>query len=597
MSLQLRSGLACSLKVVGVFILLVIPQYSVSFATNSEEELTENQKIIHVLNRLGFGPRLGDIERVKAMGIEAYIEEQLHPASIPDPLADDMLADFTSLEMGLEEILAANLPVPMGRRSRATIFERKRLSEEAEREAAAVTDESGAARFRRMDAEAAVKKETGDEIRVARIIRAVYSERQLHEIMVDFWMNHFNVDFGGEDPFAAHFEQSVIRPGSIGSFENLLMAVAKHPSMLAYLDNWISSAPAEVIEQRLASLKPTLDATEYLQLLERMPFLQQLNGLNENYARALMELHTVGVDGGYTQEDVIEVAKVLTGWTVAPWEITNGREEEGLFVFDPLLHVEGDKTVLGQTIESGGIEEGEQVIRMLAHHPSTARYISTKLVRRFVADDPPAEVVEAASRTFEETGGDIREVLRTIFASPQFLSEVYYQVKIKKPLELVVSALRVVGAEIDLSLAWRLIIDEEQSPSIIAQMGEKVYNYDAPEGNPDVALAWLDTDAVLNRLIFAQELASNLIPGIRVDLHAAQLLLEQLDLPQPTPEQIEQARSMLEGARSGQDPSMMGDEAMMAMGGGAVRGGEDQLTDPQAVIVGTMLGSPPFQKR
>ncbi|MCH7824015.1 MAG: DUF1800 domain-containing protein, partial [Acidobacteria bacterium] len=418
------------MKVVGVFILLVISPYSVSFATNSEEELTENQKIIHVLNRLGFGPRLGDIERVKAMGIEAYIEEQLHPASIPDPLTDDMLADFTSLEMGLEEILQANLPVPMGRRRRAMIFERKRLSEETEREAAAVADESGSVRFRRMAAEAAVKKGTPGEIRVARIIRAVHSERQLYEIMVDFWMNHFSVDFGGDNPFAAHFEQSVIRPRALSSFEDLLMAVAKHPSMLAYLDNWISSAPAEVIEQRLASLKPTLDATEYLQLLERMPLLQQLKGLNENYARELMELHTIGVDGGYTQEDVIEVAKVLTGWTVAAWKITNGREEEGVFVFDPLLHVEGDKTVLGQTIESGGIEEGEQLVRMLAHHPSTARYISTKLVRRFVADDPPAEVVEAASRTFEETGGDIREVLRTIFASPQFLSEDYYQVKI-----------------------------------------------------------------------------------------------------------------------------------------------------------------------
>ncbi|MCH7823333.1 MAG: DUF1800 domain-containing protein [Acidobacteria bacterium] len=591
MSLQLRSGLACSLKVVGVFILLVIPQYSVSFATNSEEELTENQKIIHVLNRLGFGPRLGDIERVKAMGIEAYIEEQLHPASIPDPLADDMLADFTSLEMGLEEILAANLPVPMGRRSRATIFERKRLSEEAEREAAAVTDESGAARFRRMDAEAAVKKETGDEIRVARIIRAVYSERQLHEIMVDFWMNHFNVDFGGEDPFAAHFEQSVIRPGSIGSFENLLMAVAKHPSMLAYLDNWISSAPAEVIEQRLASLKPTLDATEYLQLLERMPFLQQLNGLNENYARALMELHTVGVDGGYTQEDVIEVAKVLTGWTVAPWEITNGREEEGLFVFDPLLHVEGDKTVLGQTIESGGIEEGEQVIRMLAHHPSTARYISTKLVRRFVADDPPAEVVEAASRTFEETGGDIREVLRTIFASPQFLSEVYYQVKIKKPLELVVSALRVVNAEVDRSVGgWGT------GRRIIRRMGEDIYNHPAPDGNPDVAGAWINTNALLERLLFANDLANNKLLGVKVDLDTAEKLLTQLDLPRPTSEQIEQFRLLVRQVGSEQGQEMMGQEAMMAPSGEAAAGDEEEF-DSRALVVATMLGSPQFQKR
>ena len=228
-----------------------------------------------------------------------------------------------------------------------------------------------------------------------------------------------------------------------------------------------------------------------------------------------MELHTIGVDAGYTQEDVIEVAKVLTGWTIVSGDIVTAREDDGVFAFDPLMHAAGDKTVLGQTIESGGIEEGEQVIRMLANHPAAARFISTKLVRRFVADDPPAELVEAASRTFEETGGDIREVLRTIFSSPQFLSPDYHQAKIKKPLELVFSTLRAVDAKIRMGAAalWVAGGNQRYGGSPVARMGEQVYNYPAPDGNPDVARAWVNTNALMERLRFANAVARGDLPA------------------------------------------------------------------------------------
>ena len=240
-----------------------------------------------------------------------------------------------------------------------------------------------------------------------------------------------------------------------------------------------------------------------------MVFLEQTRGLNENFARELMELHTVGIDGGYTQGDIIEVAKVLTGWTTSVRVTADGDASAGgEFRFDPMLHVDGAKVVLGQTIPSGGIEEGDQLLMLLARHPSTARFISTKLARRFVADEPPVEVVEAASRTFLQTGGDIREVLRTIFTSPQFLSADAYRAKIKKPLELVASSLRAVNAQIEvppalqgrrqiIGTALGLIIGARNFPSTISQMGERLYDYEAPDGNPDVGAAWMNSNSLL----------------------------------------------------------------------------------------------------
>jgi uncharacterized protein (DUF1800 family) len=584
-------------------------RYAMRLGPEFVASASSHQQVIHVLNRLSYGVRPGDIERVAAMGIDVYIERQLHPERIPDPVVDAKVAGFTSLKMGLEDLLQFDGPVaPQAFRPRASIVERRAMADRAAAgkqrvgEANTLLPTSEKARRVLFD-----KHPAPYEIQHARVIRALYSERQLFELMVDFWMNHFSINHG-DHQHTPHFEEQVIRRGALGKFEDLLMAVAKHPRMLNYLDNWRSSAPADVIQARLAALTPTLSDEEYLALMERTkapggfgpnqkPFLQQAKGLNENYARELMELHTLGVDGGYAQQDVIEVAKVLTGWTITGRGVANGREDDGVFAFDPLLHVDGDKTVLGQTIASGGVEEGEQVLRMLARHPSTARFVATKLARRFIADDPPAAVIEAASRTFQQTGGDIREVLRTILMSAQFRSADVYRAKIKKPFELVVSALRASKAElVGHDFSGRLMAPNPQR-GLLVQMGERLYNYEAPDGNPDVGAAWMNSNALLMRLEFANGLATGKLPGVKIDLAAAQAVLEQLGIAKPTPQQVQQTRAMLQTARS--KTAAGPQESMMMMGGGGSGSGaaREPETDPAAITVAAMLGSPQFQKR
>ena len=567
-------------------------RYAVTLGPERARGGAEDQEAIHVLNRVSFGPRPGDIERVRAMGIDAYIEQQLYPERIKDPVVAVKLETFSSLTMGLEELLERLGPVdPRGIRRRATIFEKRAMADRKARGQGRPVDDGTAMPTSEKARRALFGKRPEDyEIHKARMIRAIYSERQLFELMVDFWMNHFSINLG-DHQHAAHFEEAVIRPHTLGRFEDLLTAVAKHPRMLNYLDNWRSSAPAEVIEKRIAALKPTLSDERYLALLERMPFLEQAKGLNENYGRELMELHTLGIDGGYTQQDVIEVAKILTGWTISGRDIVNGREDDGVFVFEPLLHVDGDKVVLGKTISSGGIDEGEQLLRMLARHPSTARFIATKLARRFVSDDPPAQVVEAASRKFQRTRGDIREVLRTIFASAEFRSPEAYRAKIKKPLELVVSSLRAVKADITVDSLNEHFLNPRRG--LLAQMGERLYNYEAPDGNPDVGAAWMNSNSLLVRLEFANALAMGRLPGVKADLKSAQALLGRLGLPTPTADQIEQTRAMLQTAETS---GSMGQQGMMMASGSQEDKGDAEI-NPEAITVAAMLGSPQFQKR
>jgi uncharacterized protein (DUF1800 family) len=569
-----------------------------SMTLGSEPTTSDPQhQVIHVLNRLSFGPRPGDIEKVSAMGLDAYIERQLHPERIPDPIVQARLAGFSSLRMSLPELLEHGGPAaPQALRNRS-IFEKRAMADRALLGKRRLMEDNTM-----MPTSAATRTlmlanhPEPQEIHQARVIRALYSERQLNELMVDFWMNHFSIRHRDHQQ-TPHFEEQVIRRLAFGKFEALLAEVARHPRMLNYLDNWRSSAPEDVVQQRLAALRPTLNDEQYLALLARRPFLNQAKGLNENYARELMELHTLGVDGGYTQQDVIEVAKVLTGWTIGTEGLVNGIDDEGVFLFDPLLHVEGDKVVLGTTIKSGGVEEGEQVLRLLARHPSTARFIATKLARRFVADDPPAEVVAAASRTFVQTGGDIREVLRTIFKSPQFRSPDVYRAKIKKPFELVVGALRAVNAEVIDTDEFSNRVVFSQNPNnaaFVVQMGERLYNYEAPDGNPDMAVAWMNSNALLVRLEFANALATGRLPGVKVDLVAGQRLLDQLGLPRPTPEQIQNTRTLLQA--SAKTAGARQQDSMMMRGGTSTRAA-DQDVDPATIIVAAMLGSPQFQKR
>lgn len=321
-----------------------------------------------------------------------------------------------------------------------------------------------------------------------KILRGVYSERQLQEVMTDFWFNHFNVywDKGADRWLTTDFETNAIRPHVLGKFKDLLMATATSPAMLFYLDNHLSSVPAPaVLRARPAAAK-------------RKP------GINENYARELMELHTLGVDGGYTQQDVTEVARAFTGWTIDQPRINAS------FIFRPAMHDRGEKLVLGHKLgQNGGMKDGEQVIEILARHPSTARFIATKLVRRFVADNPPQSLVDKVAATYSKTDGDIRQMLRTILFSEEFMSPEAVAKKVKTPFEYVVSAIRALGATTRGS---------QQLGRALAQMGQPIYQYQAPTGFPDRSDYWMSDGALVARLNFAVALASNRIPDTAASL-------------------------------------------------------------------------------
>ena len=363
------------------------------------------------------------------------------------------------------------------------------------------------------------------ELQMSRILRAVYSERQLQEVMVDFWTNHFNVFAGkGADRWLlTAYDRDTIRPHTMGKFYDLLLADAQSPAMLFYLDNFQSVSPNAQQQQRPRAGGP-------LQQLMRgngqpqQPQQQQRRGINENYARELMELHTLGVDGGYTQKDVQEVARCFTGWTIfaprgagaAAQSIVNGRladrlrNDAGKFYFNPRVHDDGEKTVLGNKIPAGGgMKDGLMVLEILSRHPATAKFIATKLVRRFVSDEPPAGLVDRVAQTYTKTGGDIREMLRTIFTSPEFSSPAAYRAKVKRPFELAVSAARTLGADTN---------GGPQFHQWIARMGQPLYGFQTPNGYSDVAENWVNTGALLERMNFALALVSNRIPGTRVDL-------------------------------------------------------------------------------
>jgi len=329
------------------------------------------------------------------------------------------------------------------------------------------------------------------ELQRAKLLRAVYSEQQLYELMVDFWENHFSIFANKDDDryLLTAFDRETIRPFAMGRFRDLLGATAHSPAMLFYLDNWRSSVPRPYPAK---GDKPAgVDG-----------------GFNENYARELMELHTLGVDGGYTQKDVQEVTRCFTGWTIQK------PNEQGLFLYRPGLHDDGEKVVLGHRIlPGGGIADGERVLDILATHPATARFIATKLARRFISDEPPPLVIDRAAAVFLKTDGSIRETLRAIIASPEFLSAPAYRAKVRSPLEYVAAALRATNAETD---GDRPVLD------LIGRMGQPLFGRITPDGYADRAEQWLSGGSMVARLNFAAALANNRIKGTKVD--AATLL-------------------------------------------------------------------------
>jgi uncharacterized protein (DUF1800 family) len=449
-------------------------------------EQTADQQVRHVLNRLAFGARPGDAERVRAMGVDRWIAMQLQPSRIRDTAVERIAGALPTLAMSSRELLERYPPPQVARAqmqrsamSRADSLQVRRSAQESRRVLA--------------------------EVQTAKVARAVASERQLEEVMVDFWSNHFTV-FAGKGPeryFIAAYEREAIRPHALGKFRELLGTVAKSPAMLFYLDNWQSSVeegrPTADCGQRIAGCGQRLGRSRRSIRNQQSVVRNRLRGLNENYARELLELHTVGVDGGYTQQDIINVARAFTGWTLEQPRRSGG------FVFRPAMHDAGDKTVLGHTLKAGrGIEDGEQVLDIVAAHPSTARFIATKLARRLVSDDPPASLVARAAETFRRTEGDIREVVRTIVTSQEFFASAAYRAKVKSPFELVVSALRAMNAAPDMT---------PRSAQVVARLGQPLFLHQAPNGWPEIGEAWINTGAILNRINFGLAMGGGAIPG------------------------------------------------------------------------------------
>ncbi len=567
--------------------------------------LSEEQKIVHLRNRIGYGPRPGDVERVKRIGIAAYIEQQLDPESIVDEGVEQRLAGFETLKMKPQQLLAAYPPPQLLRQIDRRIGARQGMDPEAmeqafpelqrmrERQQRQQQDGSNTAAQRKQGNTQAADPSTSSgrgsqgeprqrmqeamngpqriviELSQAKILRAAYSERQLQEVMTDFWFNHFNVFIGkGADRWlTTSYEQEAIRPNALGKFRDLLGATARHPAMLFYLDNWLSSDPKADFDERdlrrryLGAMQQQgiqpggmlrdlyarrgLNPEQIDRYFERQrlamndddPFnargmarrgpqanarrppqqqQQGRRGLNENYARELMELHTLGVDGGYTQQDIIEVARCFTGWTLTP--LPMGQQ----FIYVDELHDKGAKTVLGQTIKNSGQRDAERVLDIVARHPSTARFVSTKLARRFVSDNPPASLVDKMARTFTETDGDIRAVLRTMFSSEEFWAPEAVNAKVKTPFEFVVGAVRATDAEVA-DLPPGLVV-------AMRELGQPLYGAQPPTGYKDTADAWVSTGALLNRMKVAMGLASNRLPGVQVELPrtAGEISSEQL---------------------------------------------------------------------
>ncbi|KFN44033.1 DUF1800 domain-containing protein [Arenimonas oryziterrae] len=638
--------------------------------------LNEAQKARLVLERLGFGARPGDVERVQKMGVKAWIAQQLQPESIPDAALAARLKGLTVPAMSTAE-LYGKYPNPTairqqvlraqggGRRGRDNADAAVRVPESP----APADLPNEAERSQMRQAIAQVYRDNGygrpqqvyQQLAADRLLRATYSERQLQEVMVDFWSNHFNI-YARKNVtqwFLPAFDREAIRPHALGNFRDLLAATAHSPAMLFYLDNFESVSPEANLAQiaggdrqkRLAAMSDEQLRTQLMQrrglsaeqaddqiqrlranpggqLAQRLP-----NGINENYARELMELHTLGVDGGYTQQDVREVARCFTGWTIADargygvyaqdsddprlsTRLTRQRERYGVpsdaptggFYFNARLHDAGVKTVLGHRIDAGGQRDGEAVIDLLASQPATARFLARKLAVKFVSDEPSPALVERVAQAFLHSKGDIRTTLRALFDDPEFFTTATYRAKIKTPFELVVSSLRTLRADTNGREIQALLLD----------LGEPLYGYQAPTGYPDTAADWVNTGALLKRMNFATALAANRIPGTRIDLaqlgndgdpqallasgvqrllggevsaHTQTTLAEQLARPLP--------EARLDAAVVEQQ-EMFGDPERAA--GGLTRGQQVRLLassgDPARIkVVGLILGSPDFQRQ
>jgi uncharacterized protein (DUF1800 family) len=502
------------------------------------------KQAVHVLNRLAYGPSPADLHWVERVGPSAWIEGQLHPQTINDAAVDQKLAAFRTLT---EDTPTLEREYPPLKQLAKTLG--VQLADEADRRA-----------FRKQIAPEHQPAFLDQELAAARLVRAVESKRQLQEVLFDFWFNHFNVSAakGPERWLLTSYERDAIRPHLFGHFRELLGAVAHHPAMLFYLDNWRSSR-----ERAQGSTPPGSGA------------LRPRNaGLNENYARELMELHTLGVDGGYTQQDVHEVARCFTGWSI------DKPRQRGTFVFRRGTHDPEEKVVLGTRIPAGGGEQdGEAVLDLLARSPATARFLSRKLCQKFVSDRPSAALVDRVAKVYLDTDGDLTAVYRAIFTSPEFWSAAAFQTKTKTPLELAASSVRALGGEAspDVALARQ-----------VARLGEPLYRAEPPTGYPEIGTPWINAGALVGRINFGFALAAGRIAGTRVQL-------PEVTAGDPRQAVQELALSLLHTPLSQRTLKTV-TAALAGPPDTAPADGERPPLD-RARAVGLLLGSPEFQQQ
>src|SRR5690348_4825772 len=563
-------------------------------------ELTEDQAILHALNRLAYGARPGDVQRIKQMGLAKWIDEQLDPASIDDSVLDKRLARYSTLSMSSQQLLEDFPPPAQAAKTQGvTKDEYKQQMQEKRQDSVAEMLPTGDVNFDRANVQLA--RLVGPnriiaELAMAKMDRAIYSNRQLDAVMEDFWFNHFNVyaNKGADKWLLTSYVRDTIRPHTMGKFSDLLLATAKSPAMLFFLDNWMSVDPAAFQEAQRENAMRRERRARYGGIFGPYPGMgiplppppgqqqkgarQQDRGLNENYGREVMELHTIGVDAGYTQQDVIQMADTLTGWTIKE------PRKDPEFFFNDRWHDAQPKIVMGRKFNYGGEKDGEEALKMLANDPHAAHFISTELARHFVSDDPPPALVDRMAQTYTQTGGDIRSVLHTMIYSPEFWSKDAYRAKVKTPFELVASTARSLDANVTVSLPlvnW------------VGRMGEPLFQCQPPTGYSDKAQMWVNTGALLNRLNFALGFATNRLAGSTVDLHE------------------------MFGDGAAKDPQMALSKALDLFLDGQVAQStrdtlEARLHDPQilqatlddpvkqvneGMLAGLVLGSPEFQRR
>jgi uncharacterized protein (DUF1800 family) len=584
-----------------------------------QKKLNKDQQILHALDRLTFGPHPGDIERVKKMGLKKWVDQQLHPERIKESLdLEAKLQPLESLRMTpmeavqhypppqlIKAIADGRQPMPDDPVLRASVerlvsrYKAKKDPDGTAQNAAPADPNAdmepvkqlrevlapeeiqivrAGTPDRKRELLASLPNEKLEDMLIAlprgqrqqlfnfaptdvrrkilllnapqqvvaydlfesKLLRAIESNQQLAEELDDFWFNHFNVfyDKGSDRFLIPDYERQAIRPNVLGKFRDLLAATAKSPAMLFYLDNF-------------QSVRPDIDANNKNRKVKR--------GLNENYGRELMELHTLGVNGGYTQHDVTEVARCFTGWTLL--EPRRG----GGFFYNDKLHDKGEKLVLGQVIPAGGgMDDGEKVLDILATHPSTAHFISKELAQRFVADNPPDSLVDKMAAKFLATSGDIREVMKVMLESKEFWSEGAYRAKVKTPFEMVVSSVRALDA--DVTDAWALA-------NQVGNLGEPLYRKQEPTGYSNMNSEWVNSAALLSRMNFALQLARNGVPGVKVDV-----------------------------SRFGNDPILVAKTLMFRNASPQTRAAlekalQEQKQKTPALAAGLVIGSPDFQRR